>query len=98
MRILFVLLLTLPLQGCLFFFYIPGSVIDKLKSEPEIVGGNACAGASVRDGGRFAHHDGRMGTVEKIYGTSTRCPNPDIPMLVDVRYDDSSGPQSGGGK
>lgn len=82
MRYLFILALCLPLQGCLFFFYVPGSLIDA------ITGGNACGPESMTVGGRFKHYDGRIGTVEKIYGLSDRCRNAHIPILADVKYDE----------
>lgn len=34
MRVLLVLLLTLQLSGC-FFFYIPGSVVDSVLGQPK---------------------------------------------------------------
>lgn len=80
MRCLTVLLLTLPLQGCLFFFPIPSSIWQ---------GGNACAGEYVQVGERLKHTDGRVGKIEKVIGRHQRCQSASMPMLVDVSYDEA---------
>lgn len=88
MRYLIVLLLCLPLQGCLFFFYIPGSVVEKIKSGGEPVSfGNACVAAGTSNGSKYIHQDGRVGTVDRIYGPSGKCQFETAPILVDVKFD-----------
>lgn len=80
MRFLVVVALCLPLQGCFFFLYIPGSVIDKMRA------GNACATEGSVVGQNLKHTDGRLGVIEKIYGPSDRCRESVYPVLVDVKF------------
>lgn len=81
MRYLLVAALVLPLHGCLFFFWIPGSVIDKLS------GWNACASEGVQVGNRLKHTDGRIGKVERVSGRSDRCQDGKLPVLVEVNFE-----------
>ena len=77
MRYIAIAALALPLQGCLFFFYVPGST----------EGGNTCVGETSFVGQRIKHDDGRSGQVEKIIGRSSRCQTAKYPMLADVKYE-----------
>jgi hypothetical protein len=80
MKYLVVLLLTLPLQGCWFFFLpIPTSLFQA---------GNTCAGENVYAGQRLRHDDGRVGTVVKVIGRHQLCQTSNRPMLLEVNYED----------
>lgn len=77
MRYLVIAVLVVPLQGCLFFFYVPGSG----------EAGNTCVGESAYVGQSLKNDDGRVGRIEKIVGRSSRCQTARHPMLADVKYD-----------
>ena len=78
MRLILLCLFILPLQGCFFFFAVPGSMFQS---------GNACAGESAYVGQRLKHDDGRTGTVKEIVGRHQRCQVAHRPVLVQVEFD-----------
>ena len=72
------ILLALPLQGCLFFFVIPGSVFD---------GNNVCLMYGPKVGDKITLKDGRSGTVQSLAGASSRCQQPNLPVLATLKFD-----------
>ena len=78
MRLILLCLFVLPLQGCFFFFAVPGSMFQS---------GNACSVESVYVGQRLKHDDGRMGTIREIVGRHQRCQAAQRPILVQVEFD-----------
>lgn len=80
MRYLFVLFLPL-LSGC-WFVYIPANVF----SSPNA--GNACIQDGFFVGDKIKSLDtGKVGTVQKVYGKSSRCGAPSHPNLADVAFE-----------
>lgn len=87
MKLILVLALTLLLQGC-FFVWIPGSVISKLTGGEASHDWNACVAESLAyQGATFWRPDtAQSGTVEKVFGRSSRCPNATQPILIEAKY------------
>lgn len=80
MRVLTILLLTLPLGGCWFFMFpIPTSMFQE---------GNVCAVEGAYVGQALKHTDGRTGKVTKVIGRHQRCQSAAMPMLVEVNFDE----------
>ena len=78
MRYLAIAGMVLPLQGCLFFFYVP----------PTQQAGNACAQENTYVGQRIKTAEGRIATVEKVFGRNQqRCQETRLPVLVEARFD-----------
>lgn len=69
--------LTLSLQGCLFFFVVPSSLFD---------GNNTCLGRTAKVGDTIKFSDGREGKVESIAGASSRCQQPEYPLLAKLAF------------
>ena len=68
----------MPLQGCLFFFAVPTSIFDA---------NNACVARNAQVGAKIRNADGRVDTLISTAGASTRCQNPDLPLLAEVKFE-----------
>jgi len=82
-RISLILTVTLMLQGC-FFIFIPGSVIDATTDAVTGEFGNMCIGTAAVVGSKITLPDGKLGTVQKISGTSSRCTQTTMPIRATV--------------
>lgn len=81
MRYVLMLVLCIPLQGCFFFFYVPGSS----------QAGNACASEYSQVGQLLRNEEGKVGKIEKVIGRHQRCPTAARPILVEVSYEQAGG-------
>lgn len=57
--------------------------IDEKDSQP--TQGSNCAGSATKVGTKLKLPNGKSASVTTVYGTSPRCQNPALPILVDVR-------------
>jgi len=75
----------LLLQGC-FFFFIPGSVIDRASDSMTGAEGQNCVSVNAKIGDSVRLPNGQMGTIKSLSGETTRCKNPALPIraLVEV--------------
>jgi len=81
MRYLAILALTLPLQGCWFFFFpIPTHLFQS---------GNTCvAEQHAKVGQRINRNDGKSGLIKEVLGADQRCRGqPGRPILVEVGFE-----------
>jgi hypothetical protein len=86
-HLLFFLALTLPFQGC-FFFFIPGSVISSVSDAITGSEGSNCVGEKAKVGDKVRLPGGGVGTIKSLSGTSVRCTNPEMPIRALLVFDD----------
>lgn len=80
-----ILVPCLFLGGC-WFVFIPGSAISSLSDGLSGQFGNMCIGESSKPGDKIKHTDGRIGTVQKVSGPSSRC-NTTYPVRAEVTFE-----------
>ena len=88
--LLFLLALTLPLQGCWFFFYIPGSVVNSVSDAVTGAEGSNCVGENAKVGDKIRLPNGSVGTIKSLSGTSVRCTEPGLPIRALLVFDDDN--------
>lgn len=82
-RIIAVLVLVFSLNGCWFFIVPLGPIIDAFKGKTYCVSKNATVGSRVR------MPDGEIGTIKRIKGPVSDCPNSLIPIGAEIAFDGS---------
>ena len=85
MRTIAILLLTLSLQGC-WFVFIPGGLIQAAADGLSGNSGRHCVTESAAVGQSTRFPDGRVGTIRKLEGFSSRCGNA-TPVRAVVTFD-----------
>ena len=65
-RVVAVVLLLVPLQGCFWFAVIPGSLIDAASDKISGDFGNLCIPSSLQTGDKIKMPNGQTGTVTRI--------------------------------
>ena len=85
-RILCVAAITPLLGGC-WFVFIPGSMISAIGDSISGLEGRHCVGRAAEVGSQIKMADGRMGTVKKLEGESSRCTNEAWPIRAVVAFD-----------
>jgi hypothetical protein len=83
-RIVFfaVLFVVAPTANAWFFFFIPPGAIEKLQGKK----GHNCVAAEAKVGDEFRSVNGDVLTVKSVSGTSTRCQQPERPVLAEIEY------------
>lgn len=71
------------LAGC-WFIFIPGSLIQKVSDGITGAEGEHCVARHVKVGDRLTTPSGKVGTVQSLSGTSTRCTEPERPIRAAV--------------
>lgn len=71
------------LSGC-WFVFIPGSLIQKVSDGITGAEGEHCVARHVKVGDRLMTPSGKVGTVQSLSGTSSRCTEPDRPIRAAV--------------
>lgn len=69
-----------------FFFFLPGSAIDRIGDTVTGEKGNKCITATAKIGDEVRFHDGTTGIVAAIDGPSVRCPLEHIPIRATVVF------------
>ena len=72
------------LQGCFFFFLIPGSVTSKISDAVTGAKGANCVATTVKVGDRVRMPDGSVGVVKSLSGTSNRCTDLERPIRAEI--------------
>jgi hypothetical protein len=75
--------LCLSLQGCFWFFIWTPGMSDALTGAE----GEHCVGDNAYVGQKIKLADGRVGTVEKLSGISSRCQTPAWPIRAKLSFD-----------
>jgi hypothetical protein len=84
LRLIGTLILCSQLQGCFFFFLIPGAVIDKTADAVTGARGENCVAPTVKVGDQIRLVDGTTHTVKSISGTSYRCQTARFPIRAEL--------------
>ena len=71
--------LASQLTGC-FFVFIPGSLLQKVSDGITGAEGEHCVGRSAKVGDKIRLADGKVGTVQSLSGSSTRCASESLPI------------------
>ena len=79
--------LCLLLQGCFFFFWIPGQAINAISDAASGKEGEHYVGDSATVGARIMLDTSKVGTIEKLEGFSSRCKQPAFPIRAKLRVD-----------
>lgn len=71
------------LAGC-WFVFIPGSLVQKVSDGITGAEGEHCVARHVKVGDRLTTPSGKVGTVQSLSGTSSRCGDPDRPIRAAI--------------
>lgn len=85
-KLILLMALTLPLQGC-WFVFIPGSAIGAVSDSFTGAEGSHCVGANAKIGDAIRLPGGGRATVKSLSGTSVRCTNPEMPIRALLAFD-----------
>lgn len=88
MKLILAFALALPLQGC-FFVWIPGSVISNLTGGEGSSAWDTCVPEATAYAGSTVTHTatGKLVTIEKVFGRSSRCQDSSRPILVQAKHE-----------
>lgn len=71
------------LGGC-FFFFVPGSLIQKASDGITGAEGDHCVSSSAKVGDRTSMPFGGSGEIKSLSGTSVRCTDPQRPIRARI--------------